>query len=359
MLNVYTFALIFIFLCTVFESERSALKLSYISNKIVFFMLAVYLILVAGLRYGIETDYWSYAKIFKSTSENHEVEGIEKGFHSLILFYKNMFSSKNFNGFIFMLAFISVGLKLFYISKLKEPFIALIFYFVGFYIMYEFNTVRQGIAICFLFFAAEQIEKRNFIKYLFWVFIAVLFHLSSIIFLPVWFFCKMKMTRRKIIVFLILAIIFAEFSISIADSLFKMLPLPAAFQGYMSKILTYLSLAQKGSLFSVGLVRRVVAIVLLYFILGQKGVQTTHFKIFFLGSLLYILFVKSEIIANRLSGSFEAFIIPLLGTGIRKRNYLATISLAMLIMLYIALFFVSLRNGNALPYQTYFMENSL
>lgn len=124
MLKVYTFALIFIFLCTVFESERSALKLSYISNKIVFFMLAVYLILVAGLRYGIETDYWSYAKIFKSTSENHEVEGIEKGFHSLILFYKNMFSSKNFNGFIFMLAFISVGLKLFYISKLKEPFIS-------------------------------------------------------------------------------------------------------------------------------------------------------------------------------------------------------------------------------------------
>lgn len=161
MINVYTFALAFIFLCVFFESDRSVLKLNCISNKMIFFMLASYLVLLAGLRYGIETDYWNYEEIFKTTTMENRVGGIEKGFHTLILFYKAIFSSSNFNGFIFMLALISVGLKLHYISMFKEPFVALLFYFTGFYIMYEFNTVRQGIAICFLFFAAEQIEKRN------------------------------------------------------------------------------------------------------------------------------------------------------------------------------------------------------
>lgn len=145
----------------------------------------------------------------------------------------------------------------------------------------------------------------------------------------------------------------------IADTVFKTLPLPASLQGFLSKILTYILLSQKGKIISVGLVRRIVAIILLYLVLGQKGVQSNFFKIFFFGAMLYLLFVKSEIIANRLLGSFEIFIVPLLGTGIWKRNYLATVSLAMLIMLYIALFFVLIRNGNAIPYQTYFMEGGL
>lgn len=34
-INVYTFALIFIFLCTIFENERGVLKLNYISKRFI------------------------------------------------------------------------------------------------------------------------------------------------------------------------------------------------------------------------------------------------------------------------------------------------------------------------------------
>lgn len=199
MLNVYTFALAFIFLCVFFESDRSVLKLNYISNKIIFFMLASYLVLLAGLRYGIETDYWNYEEIFRTTTMNNRVGGIEKGFHTLILFYKVAFSSKNFNGFIFMLALISVGLKLHYISMFKEPFVALLFYFTGFYIMYEFSTIKQGVVIC------KEILGNIFLDFYCYLVSFIIYN----IFFPTWFFCKMKITKRKIIVFT-LAMIFLQ-----------------------------------------------------------------------------------------------------------------------------------------------------
>lgn len=361
LINVYTFALLFLFLCTIFESDKSSLKLNGISNRIIFSLLAVYLVLLSGLRYGIETDYWSYEKIFREITDRHDADYyIEKGYTEFVRLYKNIFKSNNFNGFVFFLAVCSMGMKVFYFSKLKDPFVALFFYFLNLYIMCEFNGVRQGLAICFLFFAGEQIEKKNFIKFLFWIFIAVQFHTSSLLFFPMYFFCRIKMTKKKIFFLLLVAVILSAFMYPVCQWSLNILPLPQGIQVYAKRALGYLmAFTSEGKIISLGFLRYILVAVLLCFILGKRGIQSSYFKITFCGILIFLIFFRNTTLAYRLSESFVVFISPLLGCGIRKRNLSATFSLAVLILLYVALFFVSLRNGCALPYKTYFMGGCL
>ena len=39
-----------------------------IANKIMLFFIAIILIFISGFRYGLETDYWGYWRIFHGTS---------------------------------------------------------------------------------------------------------------------------------------------------------------------------------------------------------------------------------------------------------------------------------------------------
>lgn len=149
------FFLLFISFC------RYDRTVNTIENKVLFLLSGIFLLFLAGFRYGFETDYLSYKSIFEKDGLNYEPL-----FVFLIRFCK-WYIADNYNTFVFLIAFFSISLKISFFAKCRNPCLALFLYFCLFYIMLETNGIRQGFAISFLLLSLPCIHKRKLIRFSF------------------------------------------------------------------------------------------------------------------------------------------------------------------------------------------------
>ena len=68
---------------------------------------------------------------------------------------------KNYGVYCFIVAIISMGIKGKYFGKLKYPFIALLCYYLRFYVLFELNAIRQGMAMAFVIIAIYYLIKET------------------------------------------------------------------------------------------------------------------------------------------------------------------------------------------------------
>jgi hypothetical protein len=73
---------------------------------------------------------------------------------------------------------------------------------------YTFCILRQSLAVAFLLFSIKYISKKKFIKFLLLNILAILFHRVAIIFLPLYFISKIKISDKSIISSLIICVAF-------------------------------------------------------------------------------------------------------------------------------------------------------
>lgn len=326
--------------------------LKIFSSKFLFVICSIFLICFAGFRFGIETDYWNYKEIFLHTSFYGFESGIEIGWCLLISLCKSIFNTQNFNIFIFFVALLSVSIKTCFFSKLRYPFFALFLYFCFGYLMLEFNTMRQGLAISFLFLGASSVSENNkYLKFFIFVLIASLFHISSLIFLILLAFFKIRMTKTKISCLLIGSILMNFVIVEFLQFFIQVIPDSVSFRPFFARLLLYGSSQNK--VLSFGIIRRLVILLFLMIILEKKQINNLFFKIFLIGNLLYFLFCGNQTLANRFSLSYEVFLIPFLADLKVKKNPKNLIILSLIILIQIGLFYTNLSNGNFIPYQTY------
>ena len=161
-------------------------------SKIVVGVSLLVPILVSALRFNVGTDYVSYVQMFHSLSVipigNYFTEvfpKIEIGFYLLI-----QLSSWLTNG-PFLVFLISAALSVgFFYAGLKKYGVkhqALV-YLLYLLIIFPttFNGIRQGIAAAICFYAITFIISRKPGKYLLWIFIASLFHVSALFLIPLY-----------------------------------------------------------------------------------------------------------------------------------------------------------------------------
>lgn len=159
------------------------------------------LVFFSGLRYfPNQQDFKEYSSVFTQISDgtfdfNHI---FEPGY---ILFIQSVsIFTNNYSIFFIILAAISIGLNFIAIKRYmpKYIFLAILFYFVHTYIMREMGAVRTGLAasICFCW-GLKYIEKGQIIRFITTVLIAMLFHLSAVIFLLVYPIYKMDIKRTN------------------------------------------------------------------------------------------------------------------------------------------------------------------
>ena len=90
----------------------------------------------------------------------------------------------------------------------KYPIMSLYIYFCTNYYMDQITTLRFGISLCFFWISLEYLLKNQNKKYLFFIFIASLFHISSIVLFILPFILKVRKIERWLIVFGIIFILF-------------------------------------------------------------------------------------------------------------------------------------------------------
>lgn len=165
---------------------------------------AVFMTLFYGLRgWGVGSDTYSYVLMFQ-----------EDGSQSLKNLWQYMWEQKSpayvLCEWLFykilpspQLWLIATSAFFFFVFSRfigKYSFDPYFSYFIFFTIFGTFQTtgMRQSCAMAVLMLAFDQIQKRKLIPYLLWVWLAYLFHKSSVVFLPFYFVCRRKVTKFDI-----------------------------------------------------------------------------------------------------------------------------------------------------------------
>ncbi len=164
-------------------------------RKIILFGIVLFLpVLIATMREGIGTDYYSYKWYYQQTINGLNMTFMEPLFK--ILNYLSYWLFGDYKGVLFLSSLITYSFILAGLIKLKSDFsIALgLWIFYCYYFSASFNVVRQMIAVSIIFFALTLLNEKKYKQYILYVVIASMFHISAIIAI---FFILIKTTTRK------------------------------------------------------------------------------------------------------------------------------------------------------------------
>jgi hypothetical protein len=229
----------------------------------------------------------------------------------------------------------------------------------------EFDVLRQSIALYFFLLSIKFINK-NFIKFLLINIFGAFFHISALIFIPLYFIFKLKFGRNFILVILVLqfATFFSNFSLVsyILERLSVFFPeLTLVQKLYMNAT----TLENQGSFSFVGVLYAVYLLILYinYNKIDYSNIKTRFFiNAFFIFIIINIFFSDSKEIADRLSYYFYfglAYLFVFSIKFIPKGLYFSY--LALILILPIIRFSRVIANPSTktvlVPYRNYFFVN--
>lgn len=159
-------------------------------------------ILLASMRYGVGTDYGTYVSLFNQFSGLSLTDYLqtsstaEPGFYLLIQLSNILIGDSRI---MFTLAailsnvFFYLGLRRY---GIRHPALVYFLYLTILFPM-TLNVMRQGIAISIAFYAFSFILERNFKKYLIWMIMASLFHISALLLIPLYLVNRLIKPERN------------------------------------------------------------------------------------------------------------------------------------------------------------------
>lgn len=312
--------------------EIFQINIKYRQKIFIYWTIVVILILVAGLRYGLEQDYWHYYNIF---TEKYQVSSIELGFKAFNAIIRLF--TKDYGVYCLIVAIISMGIKGKIFSKWKYPFVILLCYYLRFYVLFELNVIRQGIAMGFVIFAIYSLKSNNLKKYFVFLGIGFLFHSSSICGLVALILRNKKFKLKHVVFIYLLCVIFRLFLFDSAiTSLGKYIPYVISSTNNLIRGTQYIinsgDKMQEMNYFS--LARVIIPGVCLYFISDTED-NRLFYNLYFVGSILNLMFWGLDTISFRMPAIFYIFECFMLSNalssyqlfGRKKKDWVFTICL--------------------------------
>ena len=196
-------------ICITFNKQGVVSLSEKRSNRFLIFLIAsIPLILTAGLRYMVGTDYVGYLDIFNDAKRgridseylytliNKAVVALDLDYHYVLLICGAVFC-----------------IPIFYQIDKDSPYpvLSVFLLFATRYYFAYLNIMRQLCACAILLVSLQYVEKRKLIPFLICVAIAFGFHTTSIIFLIVYWLPYQKITRIKAIYIAVIAALLKPF----------------------------------------------------------------------------------------------------------------------------------------------------
>ena len=193
----------------------------------------------------------------------------------------------------------------------KGTFWLYIFAYLVFWYNTSFNIIRQSLAIAILLYAFRFLMKEKYKKYYLFVFLAFLFHSSSIIciFLPL--LKKLSTSKKRILYLIIVSVLLLGLFVAIN-------PLVTLFVHYFpffSKYYEYVKMEQTNLIVKFAILKFLIACILLFFTTGNKFRENKENLIFaFVIVIDFLLYMSSNYImfGYRLSYLFLPLFIYLI-----------------------------------------------
>ncbi|MER2105655.1 MAG: EpsG family protein [Solibacillus sp.] len=174
-------------------------------NNGFFYILSVFLVVMAGFRYGVGTDFLAYKNSFETGVYWYE----EWGFVTLVELLTAV--GLNAQGVFLVIAILIQVIMFRGLRKLSNNytvFLFSIFFYISLYYFNEsLNIIRQFLAMAIFIWNFDNVIKRNVFKFSIFIFISYLFHASVLYFVPLYFLYPIlkKLMERKLIVYCLIA----------------------------------------------------------------------------------------------------------------------------------------------------------
>lgn len=321
-------------------------------------LIIILLILFAGLQLNFSDDYQSYRGLFSEINSIKDVINtiLEPGFAVLIFTFKKI--GLGFNTFLLFIAFCSITLKKKAIKKLSSlPYLSLLLYFLLYYITQDVIQIRQGLAIAVCFYAIIFVTEKNPFAFFGAVFIAITFHYSAIIFLPVYFLKNINLKNKRLILFLVfISLLISSVNILSIINWVNTSFLHSSYIFHKLKIYDTVSI----SIISVTFIIRLLIYIFYIFFTDNDNQNKLYANIYLLGIFIFSMFHSVEILAARFTIYFrfiEILMIPDIYKSARKcenksKKIMMYTFLLFMLFYYILKFVLVLIDPNYLFYQS-------
>jgi hypothetical protein len=172
---------IFIFLSGIVALLSITIKFKR-PNTLVVLFLGVF-VFIEGTRWGMGVDWETYKDSFDYALERSR-PGMEPGFALYVYTIRNI--TDNYTVYLLITSFLIIFGIMYQIFQLTHKSFISLFYLIGVVPWYA-GSQRQMIATVFFILAMKAVMSRNIKKYIAMMLVAGSFHLSAIVFLPVYF----------------------------------------------------------------------------------------------------------------------------------------------------------------------------
>ncbi|WP_459189881.1 EpsG family protein [Parabacteroides sp. APC149_11_2_Y6] len=283
-------------------------------NRYIYVLFALILILFAGLRIGDAfPDYITYVDYYYRIVTG-DIVFVEYSF--FLIAHAVNFLTGNVIYLFLIYAIIGVSIKLYAIKQLSHlVFLSIVLYIANIYIVQELIQIRSGIASGILLLCIKPIFDKNLRKFLFLVLIAVFFHTSAIMILPLWF-----LNSRKINVYFWAVLIPIGYLIAFSKiTLLTFIPVPFI-QEKLDIYLSYKEYGQDGfnniNIFNVlFLFKCILAYIMLIYrnnIFCYNKYSILLLKIYLLSLFCFVGMSSIATVAFRMQGFYEVVEIILI-----------------------------------------------
>ena len=274
-------------------------------KKISFKIFGAILLVLAFLRYGVGSDYFSYNFLYNRLSESLLLE-FNYGLDNQEILFRIFGSILKKIGFSYQQYLIIIAIiNLNFIFKIckkysKNPTLSLLIYFSFYYFVWTFSGLRQGIVLAIgMYYLLECLENNRTIKLLLISLLLSLVHASGIVLIFLYIGAKINFNKKKLMFLSFVGILFSI--IPIDNILLKLTWIP-----YINRILPYIdsniTILSILDFQSLGRVVFLVIALFYYDLYSRKNdISKLIINIYILSIILYFCLKFSELTAARLS----------------------------------------------------------
>lgn len=189
-MTIWLFVISLLFISSFLEAggQKKILVAKKLSlNKLVFFSIAVFLLLLASLRFETGRDWGNYLRMYRY--DKIETTSVERGYIGMNVFFRNL--NMGDKGFYLMQFFVmSFCCAVVYTNIYKNnefPIFILLIYFTSYFFNTELAQTRQHIAMAILICGNRFIRERKIVRWLLIVILAMQFHITAVMAFPLYF----------------------------------------------------------------------------------------------------------------------------------------------------------------------------
>ena len=317
-------------------------------------ILFVTILFISCFRYNVGTDYNSYKNIFIYETP------IEPLFGFLIKSVKAI--GAGYEVFVLVVFILAFGLKLYVFKKLSFHngfFLSLMLYCSFYYISYDINAIRQGLALSFILLACYYAYQHQQLKFYLLVILSSLVHYTAIVFIPFYLVLNIRLSKFKAILLCMASALLSVGNVFniLVETITNLLSgsnIAYFIEGYAG--------AESSILLSFSTIRRLFFFFLVLFTYDKINADDRLKQIIFWGNLLsimlYLICSDVAFFSTRLSSYYRVIeciwlsYFPFVFT-IRGNKYIACVLYFLYSILQVASA-LAIENNDLLPIQTIF-----